>query len=489
MATVGSLFINVKARTAAFSKKMKSVRATMKRMAIGFGRVARRAGQLGAILTTVLVAGVIALTKSGITAVDMLGKTASKLGINTKSLQSLQLAAKSSGVSVETFNMAMQRMVRRVSEAGRGFGEAKDALKELGLDAEVLSTLPVDEQFRRISDAMEGVGTQGDRVRLAMKLFDSEGVALVNTMQGGSAALDEFSKRAKELGLLLETDQVRAVENVATKLGFLSSVWSSFSQHLAAEFAPILSEISNRLLQFIEDSGGMGQIAEFVVKAFMYAGAAVLDVIKAIGMGWNGLKAAVLELAATIVDAMAWAANRVVQTWETSLGLVQTIWGLWQSGVDYLISGEQSYEAAMNVIGGVDRMEGGLKAKSSMGELLELTAGSLHGQAAEAGGALLESIAEGWNIGKVDSLFKDLKGKLMGEGFVAKDGALDMGIDLKSNDIKGAADALSTAVGSMKVEGDAQSRVLEDQAKTGKKSLQVQEETLKVLKTGGVALT
>ena len=39
------------------------------------------------------------------------------------------------------------------------------------------------------------------RVRLAVKLFDSEGVALVNLLRNGSGALEEMRERARDLGI------------------------------------------------------------------------------------------------------------------------------------------------------------------------------------------------------------------------------------------------------------------------------------------------
>ena len=41
-------------------------------------------------------------------------------------------------------------------------------------------------------------------MRLAFKLFDSEGVALVNLLRGGSGALEEMRERARDLGIVLD---------------------------------------------------------------------------------------------------------------------------------------------------------------------------------------------------------------------------------------------------------------------------------------------
>ena len=57
-----------------------------------------------------------------------------------------------------------------------------------------------------------------ERVRLAFKLFDSEGVALVNLLRGGSDALEEMRGRARDLGIVLDEALVRDAERARTKL-------------------------------------------------------------------------------------------------------------------------------------------------------------------------------------------------------------------------------------------------------------------------------
>jgi hypothetical protein len=98
----------------------------------------------------------------------------------------LQFAGKLTGVEVNTMNMALQRFTRRASEAARGTGEAKGALRELRLDARELVKLPLDQQMLQLADAFEDAKRRGlNPLRLAFKLFDSEGAQLVTTLADG----------------------------------------------------------------------------------------------------------------------------------------------------------------------------------------------------------------------------------------------------------------------------------------------------------------
>lgn len=115
---------------------------------------------------------------------DKLGKLSSRLGTNVAELDKLRQVAELNGVAFNTLTMGLQRMTRRVSQAADGSGEAKDALIALGISAKDLNRLAPEEQFRVIAEKLSKVTNQADKVRLAFKLFDSEGVSLIQTMDG-----------------------------------------------------------------------------------------------------------------------------------------------------------------------------------------------------------------------------------------------------------------------------------------------------------------
>lgn len=131
-----------------------------------------------------------------------------RLNIGSRALSEYKFLADATGVSFQTMTMGLQRMTRRVAEAARGTGEARGALRELRIDARSFNNLAPDQQFERIADALMNIRNPADRVRLAMKLFDSEGVALLQTMRGGSKVIGKFREEARQLGLSLSDEQV-----------------------------------------------------------------------------------------------------------------------------------------------------------------------------------------------------------------------------------------------------------------------------------------
>ena len=194
------------------------------------------------------------LIKSSLQSIDTLGKTASKLGVTTKELGALRYAAEISGVEIRTVDMATQRFTRRLAEAANGTGEAKGALKELNIDASKLAKLPLQEQMLQLSNAFQNVENSADEVRLAFKLFDSEGVGLVNVLKLGSNELRNLFQEADDLGILLSGKAVQGVEKANDAILKLSKLFKGITDQTMAALAPALEHLATVLKDDILDS-------------------------------------------------------------------------------------------------------------------------------------------------------------------------------------------------------------------------------------------
>jgi hypothetical protein len=225
----------------------------------------------GALVAAAGPAAIGFLIKQSLTATDSLKKTADKIGTSTEALSKFQFAAELTGVSVETVNMAAQRFTRRLAEAARGTGEAKGALQELNINAEELKKKSLDEQMLDLADAFGNVQTSADKVRLAMKLFDSEGVSLVNTLAEGSDGLKEMFAEAETLGIVMSGRAAQGVEDANDALTKLFALFKGIRDQITAALAPVIEHLAdllkNKLLVAIQEaSGSIEQFANQVIK-------------------------------------------------------------------------------------------------------------------------------------------------------------------------------------------------------------------------------
>ena len=233
-----------------------------------------------AIVGLVGAAGFGALIASSLRATDTLTKTANKIGTTTEALGALRYAADLTGVSTQTMDMALQRFTRRTAEAAKGMGEAKGAIKELGLNARELNRMSLDERMIVLADAFKNVTSESDRLRLAFKLFDSEGAALVNTLSQGGDALKEMLGEAKALGLAMSSNAARGVEDASDAITKLLSLGRGVRDQFTAALAPAIESVVTRLTEFFEtiakDEGGVEKWAQGLAKGFLQSIATVV---------------------------------------------------------------------------------------------------------------------------------------------------------------------------------------------------------------------
>ena len=428
MATVGNLFINVKARTAAFSKKMKGVRATVARLAKGFAGMALKVAKFAAVLGGVAVAALVAMTKAGLASVDMVAKLARALNTGTEGIIALQHAAKLGGVSVEKMDKAIIKMFKNVGEATTGLGLAKDSLDAMGLSATDLSQMDADAMFGAIAGGLMTIQNAATRAYHANALFGRSGVELIPIMLKGAAGIREMREEADALGITFGIKQAAMVEKANDAWARIGSIWKGLTQQLAINFAPILELIARKLKDFIITSGGVAPMAEVIVLSVARMGAAAINMMNKVHSGWLTFKAAIIAGGGAILD----------------------FWG--------------------------DMFDD---------DISKLMAKSLFRQAGEL---LLDAEAI-VPITEIEKKIRELRKKLEGMGISDN---MELNIvdlpDLAAN-FKGAAENLSTAIGSMKVEGDSQSRILSQTLNIEREQLKTSKDTLDAIRSGGVVLT
>jgi len=177
-----------------------------------FRAVNKSLGRFATVGLAGAVAGLALLTRESLKQIDILAKTSQKLGITTEALSGLRLAAEKTGLTAKNLDLGIQRMTRRIAEAAAGSGEAKAALKELGLSAEELAQKSPDQQMLDLADAFEKVDGQSNKVRLGFKLFDSEGVALINTLELGREGLLASTAAAERFGTAISAVDAASIE-------------------------------------------------------------------------------------------------------------------------------------------------------------------------------------------------------------------------------------------------------------------------------------
>ena len=265
-----------------------------KTAALGVAKVGVAATAAGAALG--------ALAKVNIDFLDRLGKTASKLGITAEFLQELRFAADQTGVGIAAIDMGLQRFIRRVAEARQGTGEAKRALEQLGISVtDSNGNLKSTKQlFFEVADGIANTTDEAERVRLAFKFFDSEGVALVETMRNGSQGLKDFADQAENLGIIISGDTVKKAEAFKDTLGRLKNQLTAITSSVIGAVLPVFDDFSLKLSEILgnlkKDDKTFENFGKDIAVSILHT---LNSVVISIQKMFNSLKLEFLSFAAT----------------------------------------------------------------------------------------------------------------------------------------------------------------------------------------------
>jgi len=266
------------------------------------GASVTKIAKIGAAFGAAGIAAGVALTKASLESVDALAKTSDRLGIATEKLAGLQHAASLAGVENKTLEKSLQNLAVGVSDAADGSGVAKDALIELGLSAGVLEKLPLDQQMLQVADAMQGVTTQADKVRIATELFGARGVSVLNMIGEGSENLTKMAEEADHLGIAINRVDAAKIELANDAVAQAKAVFTGLGNQLATSFSPLIMTVADNFRQAALDNEDFGSIGERVVSALLSGYGKFADAIFFLQLGFAGLKVKMLEMAKVVVD-------------------------------------------------------------------------------------------------------------------------------------------------------------------------------------------
>ncbi|MBC7155787.1 MAG: hypothetical protein H5U19_14530, partial [Rhodobacteraceae bacterium] len=205
----------------------------------------RRAVIAGAAAAGALIATGVAAIKSGLSNIDAQAKLAQSLGTTVSSMQVLARAGELAGVSMGGIEQATKDLTRRLSQAAAGTGPATKALDALGLSANDLLKLPLDQRVSSINAAIEKFIPAAQQAAVAGQLFGEEGSLLAARLQPDviRQANDELAK----FGVLVGEDQANQIERTNDAVSSLGLVWTGLANQLAVTAAPAIERAAQAL--------------------------------------------------------------------------------------------------------------------------------------------------------------------------------------------------------------------------------------------------
>lgn len=187
------------------NKAKQMVLTFSKQLAIGGGVLTG----LGATVT----APILAFFHDAIDRVNSFRKAAEQLGTTPEIISAIGYAADKVGVDLGGLVQAGRRVQRVIADAAAGEEGAAAALDRLGISAQNILNLPLDEQFGAIADGLQAIQNPAERQAAAFDILGRAGVQLLPILAKGSAGLRALMDEAKDIGGVIKSeDAARAKE-------------------------------------------------------------------------------------------------------------------------------------------------------------------------------------------------------------------------------------------------------------------------------------
>ncbi len=297
MSDIAKLTVALYANSAQFTSELQKSQKKAKNWSDSLSKTMSIAAKATAG-ASVAAAGSLALIYNQQAAlIDQTAKFADRIGISTEALTQFRHASELTGVGSKNLDMSLQRMTRRIAEAAQGSGEAAPALKQLGLDAQALGQMTPDQQLYALSDAFTQVESQSERVRLAFKLFDSEGVGMVNMLAGGSKGLRSMADEADRLGITLSRIDAAKVEMANDAMYKVNATTTALKKEITTQLAPIVAALSEEFLNYAQQFGGMNNMVAEGIHSTVNGIGFLADsfrgvqlIIDSMTVAWDGFK-------------------------------------------------------------------------------------------------------------------------------------------------------------------------------------------------------
>jgi hypothetical protein len=268
-AIIGALRVTLGADTAAFDRGLKKAETGLSKFAATATKVL---GALGVAFGAQAFAGMI---KGTMDAIDAQAKLARAIGGTIAGLQGLERSATRSGIQSSEMTAAVTRLNQALGKAiidGKG---TDGVFKRLGISAQALSRMDVDERLIAISDAMKAAGMSTQEMSATLRELGIRQTSMVTLMQGGAEEIRRSRQAIQEYGAALtkiDTDKIERANDAIADIGI---VFQGLRNRIAVNFAEPLERFANA----ITASARAGGALRFVLDGLVLVGSALAGAV------------------------------------------------------------------------------------------------------------------------------------------------------------------------------------------------------------------
>lgn len=304
-------------------------------------------------------------------------KDATTLGVSGEAFQELTAVMQKAGGDASQTGTYFQGMAKNVFDASQGIGRARIAFQMLGLDAQNLANLSVDQQFLAIAEAIQKLPSAGAQASATLKIFGD--TALLPQLQQGRAGIESFLATVRSTGAILSGEQLKEAQEASkawkSAVLTLQNLWTGLSNQLTLVFAPFITYVAEAFSKFIQWSRpffswmfeGIAYLGTLAKATFNLIGDTISEVwgwLKGLFSGFMDLGSYIPKLGDVFDFVFRGIAKLIAYVWDAlklTSGLVLVLVGGLLFSRTLINAGLNAITSFGSSAGGVDRFFDGLR--------------------------------------------------------------------------------------------------------------------------------
>ena len=283
---IGALRVNLGLDAAQFQRGARRAQTTTQRLQRDFQRLGLAAAAAGAAL--------VAMARQSMNTIDQQAKLARAVGGTTIGLQALARAGDRAGVQQSELSSATTRLNQQLGQAmiqGRG---TEGVFRRLGVSAQALAGMDVDERFMAIADAMRDAGMNTQEMAATLRELGIRQASVITLIQGGSEEIRRSRQAVIDFGVAVSEVDAAQIERTNDALSEVGRVFEGLRNQIAVALAPGLEMLANAFTE----SARAGGLVFNIIRGFVEQVPRLTSYITAAVGGFALYRGALLAVAA-----------------------------------------------------------------------------------------------------------------------------------------------------------------------------------------------
>lgn len=244
--------------------------------------------------------GIAAGIKMAATRMDELAKASERLGVSSKELAGLQHAAAMGGSSAEGMTQALEKLTIQSEAALSGNRKLEDTFRSVGVSMDDLRKKNVSDVMSQIADGMQKLSGPGERMATTLELFGKGQHAMATVLADGSAGLKAMADEADALGLSVSRLDGKKIQAMNDAVENVANVSAGIFNQLAAEVAPIVTDIANGFVGWVKNLGGAKVITKSIIDTAIDGAGILGDIGQKLIITYKFIELGVMKIAAVL---------------------------------------------------------------------------------------------------------------------------------------------------------------------------------------------